>query len=115
MTITVTNVNEAPVITSNGGGTTASISVPENTTAVTTVTATDPDAGTTLTYSISGGADAAKFAINPTTGVLTFIAAPNFEAKTDANNDGVYEVTVSVARRESRRHPGDQRHRDERQ
>ena len=97
LTITVTNVNEAPVITSNGGGTTASISVPENTTTVTTVTATDPDAGSTLTYSISGGADAATFAINPTTGVLTFIAAPNFESKTDANNDGVYEVTVSVS------------------
>ncbi len=96
-TITVTNVNEAPVITSNGGGTTASVSVPENTTAVTTVTATDPDAGTTLTYSISGGADATKFTINSATGVLTFVSAPNFESKTDANSDGVYEVTVSVS------------------
>ncbi len=38
-TITVTNVNEAPMITSNGGGATASINVAENTTAVTTVTA----------------------------------------------------------------------------
>ena len=43
----------------------------ENTTAVTTVTATDPDAGATLTYSIIGGADAAKFTINAATGVLT--------------------------------------------
>ncbi len=40
--VTVTNVNEAPVITSNGGGATASISIAENTTAVTTVTSTDP-------------------------------------------------------------------------
>ncbi len=32
-----------PVITSDGGGTTASFSVPENSTAVTTVTAVDPD------------------------------------------------------------------------
>ena len=54
--------NEAPVITSNGGGAAASINVAENNTAVTTVTATDVDAGQTLTYSISGGADAAKFA-----------------------------------------------------
>jgi hypothetical protein len=30
---------------------------------VTTVMATDPDAGQTLSYSISGGADAAKFTI----------------------------------------------------
>ena len=57
---------------------------PRTATAVTTVTATDPDAGATLTYSIIGGADAAKFTINATTGVLTFVAAPNFEAPTDA-------------------------------
>ncbi len=31
---------------------------------MTTVTASDPDAGATLTYSIAGGADAARFAIN---------------------------------------------------
>ena len=34
--VTVTNTNEAPVITSNGGGTTAAISVAENQTTVTT-------------------------------------------------------------------------------
>ena len=68
--VTVTNVNDnAPVITSNGGGATAAVNVAENATAVTTVTATDADAGATLTYSISGGADAAKFTINATTGV----------------------------------------------
>src|SRR5215470_1866097 len=37
--------DNAPIITSNGGGASASISVAENTTAVTTVTATDADAG----------------------------------------------------------------------
>ena len=40
--------NEIPTITSNGGGNTAAVSIAENTTAVTTVTATDPDAGQTL-------------------------------------------------------------------
>ena len=49
-------------------GDTAAVSIPENTSAVTTVTATDPDAGQTLSYSISGGADAAKFIIGPSTG-----------------------------------------------
>ena len=39
------DVNQAPTITSNGGGSSAAISVAENTAAVTTVTATDPDAG----------------------------------------------------------------------
>ena len=61
--ITVTNVNEAPIITSaatasfaeNGSGT------------VYTAAATDTDAGTTLTYSISG-ADASLFNINATLG-----------------------------------------------
>jgi hypothetical protein len=52
--------NDIPI---NGGGDTASVSVPENTTAATTVTATDPDAGQTLTFSITGGADAASFTI----------------------------------------------------
>ncbi len=95
--VTVTDVNQAPVITSDGGGTTAAISIAENGTAVTTVTATDPDAGATQTYSISGGADAAKFTINASTGVLTFISAPNFEAPTDVGGDNVYDVIVQVS------------------
>jgi hypothetical protein len=95
--VTVTNINDnTPVITSNGGGATAAVSVAENTTAVTTVTATDADAGATLSYSITGGADAARFAIS-STGVLTFVAAPNFEAPTDAGIDNVYDVTVQVS------------------
>jgi methionine-rich copper-binding protein CopC len=95
--VTVTNVNEAPAITSNGGGTTASVNVAENSTAVTMVAAADPDAGTTLTYSISGGADAAKFAINAATGALTFVSAPDFETPTDAGADNIYDVTVQVS------------------
>jgi hypothetical protein len=48
--------NEAPVIVSNGGGDTAIVPVAENTTAATTVQATDVDSPT-LTFSIAGGAD----------------------------------------------------------
>ena len=52
----------------------------------------------TLTFSITGGADAALCSrVNATTGVLTFNTAPDFETPTDANTDGVYEVTVQVA------------------
>ncbi|WP_189688244.1 cadherin domain-containing protein, partial [Pseudorhodoferax aquiterrae] len=91
--IAVTAVNDAPVITSNGGGATAAVSVPENGTAVTTVAATDPD-GTTPTYAIAGGADAALFSIDATTGVLRFIGAPDHENPLDANGDNVYEVIV---------------------
>jgi hypothetical protein len=89
--------NNPPAITSNGGGNTAAVSIAENTTAVTTVTATDPDAGQTLSYSIFGGADASKFAINVTTGALAFLTAPNFEAPTDVGGNNVYDVTVQVS------------------
>lgn len=54
--ITTQSTNAEPVITSNGGGATASISIPENTTAVTTVTSTDANASDTKAYSITGGA-----------------------------------------------------------
>ena len=78
--VTVTNVNDnAPVITSDGAGATASVNVAENGTAVTTVTATDLDAGSTLTYSIVGGADAAKFTVDANTGALSFVSAPDYE------------------------------------
>src|SRR4051812_6830479 len=93
--VTVSNLNDnAPLISSNGGGATAAISIPENSTAVTTVTATDADAGATLTYSIVGGADAAKFTIDSATGALAFVSAPDYESPTDAGGDNVYDVTV---------------------
>ena len=69
-TITVTSVNDAPVITSNGAGASASVAIPENTSYVTQVTATDVDLpAQTLTYDIvptasGGGADAARFTID---------------------------------------------------
>jgi hypothetical protein len=96
-TISVTNVNEAPVITSNGGGSTASVSIAENTTAVTTVTATDVDAGSSLTYCKSGAADSSQFSINSATGALTFVTAPDYEVPTDANGDNVYVVDVQAS------------------
>jgi uncharacterized protein YjiK len=97
LAVTVLNVNEfPPVITSDGGGANAALSRPENQTAVTTVTATDGDADV-LTFSISGGDDAAKFAINASSGVLTFVSAPDFENPTDVGGNNVYEVIVSAS------------------
>lgn len=94
LSVTVTNMPDSPpVISSNGGGSAAAISIAENSTAVTTVTAADPD-GTTPTYAILGGADAALFSINAQTGALVFNTAPDFEAPSDADLDGVYEVLV---------------------
>ena len=83
----------APVIASNGGGDSAALSVAENTTAVTTVTATTPNAAA-VSYSIAGGSDQARFTIDPATGALRFTAPPDFESPTDLGADNVYQVTV---------------------
>jgi hypothetical protein len=96
LAVTVSNVNEAPVITSNGGGATASLAVNENTIAVTTITSTDPE-GAARSYSIVGGTDAARFSVNATTGVLSFVSAPNFEAPADAGANNVYNLVVRVS------------------
>ena len=77
-------LNQLPVITSNSGTSTASINVPENTNAVTTITATDADSDT-VSFSITGGSDSSKFSLNATTGALSLASAPNFEAPTDSN------------------------------
>ncbi|MEQ1541787.1 MAG: cadherin domain-containing protein, partial [Novosphingobium sp.] len=89
--------NTPPAITSNGGGDTASVSIPENTSTVTTVTANDPDPGATMAYSISGGADASLFSIDAATGALSFIAPPDFEVPGDASADNVYDIVVRAS------------------
>ena len=97
--VSVTPINDnTPIITSNGGGPVAIVNVAENTTAVTTVTATDGDRpAQTLTYSIVGGTDAAQFTINNSTGSVSFVVAPNFEAPRDVNSDNVYDVIVQAS------------------
>lgn len=94
--IEVTGVNDAPAITSNGGGAAANISIAENSTLVADVNANDPDTGATISYSISGGVDAGRFSINPLTGVLSFVTPPDFENPQDANADNRYAVTVQA-------------------
>ncbi|MEW9856569.1 cadherin domain-containing protein [Novosphingobium sp. M1R2S20] len=96
MTLDANNLNYPPVITSNGGATAASIAINENSTAVTTITATDADAGQTIGFSIVGGDDAAFFTIDAASGALRFISAPNFEAPNDADGNNVYQVLVAA-------------------
>ncbi len=88
------NVNAySPTITSSNA-----ISVSENNTAITTVTATDADIPVQpLNYSITGGADATLFSINSSTGELVFVAAPNFEVPADVGLDNIYNVTIQVS------------------
>jgi hypothetical protein len=87
--------NTAPTVTSNGGAT-ASIDQPEMTTTVTTVVASDADAGDTLTYSITGGADQAQFSLDAGTHILSFASAPNFDTPTDSDADNLYLVEVTA-------------------
>ena len=60
---------------------------------VATYMAAGPDAAS-ATWSLSG-ADMGDFMIS-STGVLTFSAAPNYEAPADANADNTYMVTVEA-------------------
>ncbi|SFJ37360.1 Ig-like domain-containing protein [Jannaschia pohangensis] len=93
VTVTVTGTNDGPVFT----GFDATPSVLENTTAVTTLTGDDPDATDEITFAISGGADAALFEVDASSGELRFVDAPDFEIPTDADGDNAYDVQVSVS------------------
>ncbi|MDH5585435.1 MAG: Ig-like domain-containing protein [Nitrospirota bacterium] len=95
VSLIITPQNDAPIITSNGGGASANVSVITGTTAVTDVDATDAE-GSPVTYSIIGGADAARFTIDPTTGVLRFITAPNLGTPSDVGGNNVYDVIVQA-------------------
>ena len=90
VTINVTNVNEQPAFPSA----TATRSVPENTAANVNigapVTATDPDAGDTLTYSL-GRPDAASFSIDTSSGQLKTKAALDYD------NKSTYTIDVKVS------------------
>ena len=92
-----TPTNVAPTFDS----TDTAFSVAENSTAVTTASATDSDAGDTVSYAKSG-ADSAKFSID-SSGVVTFVSAPNFEDLASAAGSNVYTVTVTATSGENAR------------
>ena len=95
MEVTNVGTGSAPQITSDGGNDDATISLMENATEVTTVTAEDNDSSN-LNFSISGGADAGLFNIDPNTGLLTFNSPPDFEYPDSADGTNIYEVVVKV-------------------
>ena len=90
VTINVTNVNEAPAY----AGSAATVSVAENTTAGANIgsplTAVDPDAGDTLTYTLGTTADDGHFAIDTSTGKLQTKGALDYEGQSS------YAVTVTA-------------------
>ncbi|MCZ8279303.1 MAG: cadherin-like domain-containing protein [Acetobacteraceae bacterium] len=90
-TLDLTPVNDAPSVTS---GSTASFA--ENGTGTAYQAASsDPDAGTTLSFSLSG-ADADLFNIS-SSGAVTFKLAPDFEAPADVGGNNVYDITVTAS------------------
>jgi VCBS repeat-containing protein len=98
ITIQLTNVNEAPTITTG-----QTFSLPENSangTIVGTVTAADPDAGDTRTFTLTGTA----FAIQATTGLLTvadssqlnFEVTPSFAPTVTVTDAGGLQTATTI-------------------
>ena len=92
VTVSLNDVNEAPAF----AAATAARSLPENSAAGTNVgsavTATDPDTGDTLTYSLSG-TDAASFTIDSATGQISTATGASFDFETKTS----YALIVSAA------------------
>jgi hypothetical protein len=87
---TITVGNTPPVITSL-----ANVSLVEDTAGVFyNATATDAN-GDTVSFTISGGPDAALFNMT-TAGALSFNAPPDFEAPLDAGNDNTYNLVIAA-------------------
>ena len=101
VTVTVTEVNEGPVITRDGNlfGSPPG-SVPENTPVtrvLATYTASDPERpGVKITRWSTAGRDGGDFVMNAL-GQLMFRTAPDFERPADSNRDNVYEVTIRAS------------------
>jgi VCBS repeat-containing protein len=70
-TFTILGSNEAPTISSGGGGSAATYIINEDTRFITDVTATDPDRGDHVTYSILDANKKTPFTIDPQTGALS--------------------------------------------
>lgn len=84
--------NSAPVLVDR-----ISTLTPENQTGTgLRFTVVDPD-GDDIGYSLSGGADKNLFDIDPSTGFVTFKAAPDFEAPGDADGDNSYEIVIRAS------------------
>ena len=100
LTFTRQSINTAPSFTGDAG-----FEADENQTAAGTVVATDPDSGDEVAYAITGGADASKFDVGETTGVLRFKVPPNYERAADVastdplngagNNEYLLTVTAT--------------------
>ena len=89
VTVTVTEVDEGPEITSGGNR----FPVQENQDwAGSSFTAVDPEQGTVTRWAL-GGRDSGDFTISQT-GLMTFRSPPDYERPDDADRNNIYEVEV---------------------
>ena len=89
VTVNLTNVNEDPSASD------ATFGLAENSangTAVGSVSASDPDAGDTLSYAITGGDPGGAFAIDSATGEITVADSSQLDFETSP----VFNLTVTV-------------------
>ncbi len=89
ITINLTNKNEMPTV---NDATFFIVEDSQNGAVVGTVSASDPDAGDNLTFSITGGNSGTPFAINPSSGQITV----NDSTKLNADTTPTYNLTVQV-------------------
>lgn len=87
--IHLTNVNESPSLSPAVFGITESVA---DGFVLGTLQGTDPDAGQTLTYTITSGNTGNNFTLDPATGVLSVSAGANFDYETTPG----YTFTVTV-------------------
>ena len=104
VTVTVTDVNEAPTVS----GTTSRDYAENRSDSVATYTAVDPE-GITFTWSVAG-ADAGEFTI--TDGELKFANSPDYEMPADSEPRQRIPGDGPRLRRHQLRHPGRNRHGD---
>ncbi|HYO60667.1 MAG TPA: cadherin domain-containing protein, partial [Actinomycetota bacterium] len=94
ITVNLNNLNENPVVNA------ATLSLAENSangTSVGTATASDPDAGHTQTWAITGGNTGNAFAINPNTGEITVADVNDVDFETNPTFSLTVEATDSGA------------------
>jgi len=88
----ITNVNERPVISL------AKIDdIEEGKTLVATISASDPDANTSLTYTFISAKDSDLFTIGAKTGVIKFKTMPDHEKPRDSGSNNSINFSVQVS------------------
>lgn len=94
VTITVEDIDEAPVFTTD-----TNVQREENKQFIGTVGAIDPE-GSQVSFQIVGGDDGLSFSIDPSTGQLFSLIGSNgidYDAFMDQNGDNVFEVGIQIS------------------